>query len=609
MERQIPLRTDSKLSVDVAAIEQLLPSGPGRQVSLESGPDIGKLWQAATEGDWKGAENYLVKHPNADKSIIMEPKMTLLHVAARAGQSEFVLNLIKRLDPEDIAKKDGNGNNALHYIAKVGKVRAAEAMVKKKKELLLSLDANQNTPLLLATEWGVEARKDMVKFLAENTVKFLDESTPKMTFSGSTAVTVVLRITAAGFHDICLLILRNNRELVLEVANVEMVEEPILMVMAKYPNLFKRGSIGFWESFAHTESRSITLHDVKLRLTDSMELVDHICREVSRLSHEEIDSYLDGLAAAVHLAAKNGILELVQIWLNHFPHTLWQVHEQRLLFHVAVEYRQLEIFRYLIDRAGEAKYSIFMVDTELGNILHLAALKAPYPQLHSISGTALQLQREFQWFKMIEELVPGDCKLAARQLDSKTPRELFTMEHDKLHKAGEEWMKSTSENCMVVATLVAGVVFASMIQVPGGVNSDGQPNFLKTIPFAVFSASNGLALFASMTSVLLFLAILTSRYAEEDFAVSLPRTLMGGLFSLFVAIAATIVAFAAALQIAVHSEFKSIYIATAVFGWIPIYFFVRYQFDLLRELTKSTFRHDSFHGQRHRMPWWRRLFG
>ena len=35
------------------------------------------------------------------------------------------------------------------------------------------------------------------------------------------------------------------------------------------------------------------------------------------------------------------------------------------------------------------------------NILHLAANLAPTPQLHSVPGPAFQMQRELQWFKVI----------------------------------------------------------------------------------------------------------------------------------------------------------------------------------------------------------------
>ncbi|KAL2494116.1 ankyrin repeat-containing protein NPR4-like [Forsythia ovata] len=51
----------------------------------------------------------------------------------------------------------------------------------------------------------------------------------------------------------------------------------------------------------------------------------------------------------------------------------------------------------------------------------------------------------------------------------------------------------------------------------GNNNNTGTPIFLNDKSFIIFSISDALALFSSVTSILMFLSILTSRYAEEDF--------------------------------------------------------------------------------------------
>ncbi|XP_068343985.1 ankyrin repeat-containing protein NPR4-like [Pyrus communis] len=130
-------------------------------------------------------------------------------------------------------------------------------------------------------------------------------------------------------------------------------------------------------------------------------------------------------------------------------------------------------------------------------------------------------------------------------------RELFTNEHKALAESGEKWLKDTSNSCMLVATLIATVVFAAAFTVPGGNDNEGAPNFLekKSVIFLVFVVSDSVALFSSLTSLLMFLSILTARYAEEDFLESLPKRLIIGLATLFFAIAATMVAFGATLLI------------------------------------------------------------
>ncbi|KAK1549093.1 hypothetical protein Q3G72_003363 [Acer saccharum] len=124
------------------------------------------------------------------------------------------------------------------------------------------------------------------------------------------------------------------------------------------------------------------------------------------------------------------------------------------------------------------------------------------------------------------------------------------MEHKELAEQEEKWMKDTSNSCMLVSVLIATVLFAAAFTVPGGNDDDnGIPIFLRTNAFTVFAISDALGLFSSLTSLLMFLAILTARYAVEDFLESLPKKLIIGLGSLFFAIAAMIIAFGATLTI------------------------------------------------------------
>ncbi|KAG6393913.1 hypothetical protein SASPL_144488 [Salvia splendens] len=81
-------------------------------------------------------------------------------------------------------------------------------------------------------------------------------------------------------------------------------------------------------------------------------------------------------------------------------------------------------------------------------------------------------------------------------------------------------MKQTAKSCMLVAT----VVFTTAFTVPGN-------NRIIT----VFPASEVVVMFSLLTSMLMFLSLLTSRYSDEDFLKKLPLCLAVGLSSLFVA--------------------------------------------------------------------------
>jgi hypothetical protein len=174
--------------------------------------------------------------------------------------------------------------------------------------------------------------------------------------------------------------------------------------------------------------------------------------------------------------------------------------------------------------------------------------------------------------------------------DGKTPWQVFKEEHNELLEEGKDWMKDTSNSCMLVATLIATIAFAAAITVPGGNNQDkGTPIFLSDNLFIVFVMSDALALFSSMTSLLMFLAILNARFAEEDFLVALPEKLIIGLAFLFLAIVTTMVAFGAALSMLVQERLKWAPIPIALLACVPIALFAMLQLPLFIEMIISTY--------------------
>lgn len=174
--------------------------------------------------------------------------------------------------------------------------------------------------------------------------------------------------------------------------------------------------------------------------------------------------------------------------------------------------------------------------------------------------------------------------------DGKTPQALFTEEHKDLVERGEDWMKHTASQSMLVATLITTVVFAAAFTVPGGNHNDtGYPVFINTTPFMVFALSDAIALFTSSTSILMFLSILTSRYAENDFLELLPSKLMIGLTTLFVSIMAMMVAFTATFFIVYHHNLRLFLVPVAVLACVPVVLFATLQYPLLADVIHSTY--------------------
>ncbi|KAI3852198.1 hypothetical protein MKW92_002393, partial [Papaver armeniacum] len=207
----------------------------------------------------------------------------------------------------------------------------------------------------------------------------------------------------------------------------------------------------------------------------------------------------------------------------------------------------------------------------------------------------------------VERIIPEDDKVK-RNKKGYTAQYIFTEAHSELVEKGGEWMKDTSGSCMVVAALIATVAFAAVFTVPGGNVSDssdpknGTPIFLGNKSFTVFAIADALALFSSITSVLMFLAIYTSRHAEEDFYKSLPQKLIIGLATLFISMATILVSFGASLFIVLGDRYPWSPYPIALFSCVPLALFASLQLPLFVEMVYSTFWNSLFQKHRYIQP-------
>ncbi|KAG6645843.1 hypothetical protein CIPAW_08G151200 [Carya illinoinensis] len=172
----------------------------------------------------------------------------------------------------------------------------------------------------------------------------------------------------------------------------------------------------------------------------------------------------------------------------------------------------------------------------------------------------------------------------------KTPEDVFIKTHKNLVKKGGEWLTNTSQSYSLVAALIATVAFATSTTVPGGVKEDtGIPTLENRPAFHLFAISSLVALCFSVTALVMFLSILTSRHQERDFGKDLPRKLLIGLTSLFVSIAAVLISFCSGHFFVVQNKLK--YVAFAVYAatCLPVTFFAAVQFPLYFDLIHATF--------------------
>ncbi|KAK9201610.1 hypothetical protein WN944_016816 [Citrus x changshan-huyou] len=290
------------------------------------------------------------------------------------------------------------------------------------------------------------------------------------------------------------------------------------------------------------------------------------------------------------IAAKNGITEIVERILELFPVAIHDINsEKKNIVLLAVENRQPHVYQLLL-KTTIMKDSVFRkVDDQGNSALHLAATLGDHkPWL--IPGAALQMQWELRWYEFVKESMPFHFFVRYNK-QNKSPKDVFTETHKELVQAGGQWLTNTSESCSVVAALIATVAFATSATVPGGVKEDsGEPTLENQPAFNVFAISSLVALCFSVTAVVMFLAILTSRYQEGDFRSDLPGKVLLGLTSLFVSIASMLVSFCAGHFFVLREKLK--YAAFPVYAvtCLPVTLFAIAQFPLYFDLIWATFK-------------------
>ncbi|XP_042002578.1 protein ACCELERATED CELL DEATH 6-like [Salvia splendens] len=343
------------------------------------------------------------------------------------------------------------------------------------------------------------------------------------------------------------------------------------------------------------------LRDKKSKRAQALQLAKHLCDEMINLPGNEAlcdqiitlpqNKALPIFEKSIRDAAVHGISELVEMIIDIYPLTIYfrEREMRRDVFMLAAANRFENVIN-LFYNMNDRKY-IFRscIDKHGNNLMHICGKLAPSDRLNLVAGPALQMQRELQWFKEMENFVPASRR-TWRNKEKQTPQMLFTKEHEKLKEAGEKWMKDTANACTIAAALIATVMFAAAFTVPGGIEeASGKPLLSNKPSFILFAVSDAISLFTSVTSLLLFLSILTSRYAEEDFLYVLPKRLSMGLVTLFVSIIFMLAAFSATLYLVLQRDVAWFVVLLMAFACLPIASFVLLQFPLLVDVIYSTY--------------------
>ncbi|KAJ0563518.1 putative ankyrin repeat-containing domain, PGG domain, ankyrin repeat-containing domain superfamily [Helianthus annuus] len=527
------------------------------------------LYRAVVEGNMKSLQDIVDKDPTAVRAIITGASETALIVAShKKNNNDIVKKLISLMSPQDLAMQDSFGRTAIFGVAAVGDVEALEMMVKKNPDLLRICDIYNHLPLHFA---AYADQKDSVRYLLMvMNEAYLDEFK---------RLTLVHALISGGFYDICLSLLQRFPALaVIEVSPLETLTYrhsaflsganfnvwqrmiyPYLPSELERPVDYYKGtydienpveevdkgsqrktdwSLMFWRLARKFVPSIKKIQEKKVMHAQALQLLKFICSEISKLDGKRVR---DLIGSSLDAAATTGNVEVVEEILVSFPNALYLVNQNKHgVFQIAIANRKADVFNLIYHITTPHHLLLAQHDASYNTALHLAARlvggTADQARLHLRScapGAALQMQRELEWFKVVEELSrPQDQE--QRNIFGKTPATIFTESHENLAKEGEQWMKDRANSGILVATLIATIVFASAITVPGGTNgSHGKPILNDKAAFIVFAVADALALLMSASSILMFLGILTARYAVQDFLYSLPKRLIISLITLF----------------------------------------------------------------------------
>ncbi|KAK7816919.1 ankyrin repeat-containing protein itn1 [Quercus suber] len=528
------------------------------------GPSIGAM--PMEEDICLDAAGLSTQTPSIVRVAITRKWETALHIAAAAKRTAFVKELVERMNEEDLALKNKDDNTAICFAAASGIVEIAKVMVGKNRNLPMIQGNKGMRPIYMAALFG-----------HRNMVSYLYPVTNFGSLAREEQISLFLGTISADLYDLALKILEEDRSLAYAR---DTNGETALHVLARKPSTIANKS---FEWIYHKDQMQTLAH----------QLVEKLWEYVLQLQDWEISKLIKTPSKLLFDAAELGNVEFLIILIRAYPDLIWKVDQNnRSLFHTAVLYRQEAIFN-LIYEIGAIKDLIAAYkdknNNDNNNILHLAGNLAPLSRRQIVSGAALQMQRELLWFQAVEKIVPPSY-IKMKNSKNQTPKELFAEEHKKLLKEGEKWMKSTATSCMLVATLIATVVFAAVITVPGGENNaTGVPIFLKEKWFLIFVISHAIALFSSSASIIMFLSILTSRYAESDFLISLPTRLMFGISTLFISIATMVLAYTGAIFLIYDHKHIWVPILIVFLACATVTLFAWQHFHLWADTIRSTY--------------------
>ncbi|KAA8531046.1 hypothetical protein F0562_005755 [Nyssa sinensis] len=415
------------------------------------------LCKAVEDGDKNVVTRYFKDNPNAITATISPNGDTALHVAILAGNEKIAEELVQLMPKDSLALTNKFGSTPLSLAAISGLTKLAKAMVDKSPGLVSIANEYEDgqLPVILASLYG---RRGMVRYLY--TMTPLEELSPeKGNPPGERGATLLNCLITAEIYDVATDLLKHFPHLAF---TKDHDDNYTIRILAHKPSAFCSGTrFAVWKKLIYScisvhspmfpvhESESHGpgdeenpkgpqrgpnqvgnttikvpsllhklgwillrcfvpdiqhIHKRKSMHHEANELLGCIFKEMKNLSSAQLDQM--GIDEAIYDAIKHGIVEFIVELLKYKPDFVWRKDNKgRTIFSHAIVLRQEKIFNLIYAFGTKTSIMARRHDIFHNNFLHLAAKLSPPPRLEHLSGAALQMQRELQWFKEVESMV------------------------------------------------------------------------------------------------------------------------------------------------------------------------------------------------------------